>query len=147
MRTLWTVVAAMAVILAGCSEQKTGIAAAADAMGATNLNTIEYSGSGSLFGFGQAFLPGDIAIVIGDEDIAWLQVLHQFIGTGISQKGMGRVLDIPRMAERRNLSRRISAPWRWSAANSPGRKPATKRTPIRARSAIACARCGRRPKA
>jgi len=59
MRTLWTVIAAMALGLTGCTEEKTGLAAAADAMGATNLNSIEYSGSGSLFGFGQAFLPGD----------------------------------------------------------------------------------------
>jgi glyoxylase-like metal-dependent hydrolase (beta-lactamase superfamily II) len=28
-------------------------------MGAANLNSIEYSGSGSLYGFGQAYLPGD----------------------------------------------------------------------------------------
>ena len=59
MRTLWTVLVAMAVVLTGCTQQKTGLAATADAMGATNLNSIEYSGSGSLFGFGQAFLPGD----------------------------------------------------------------------------------------
>jgi hypothetical protein len=31
----------------------------ADAMGAMTLNSIEYSGSGSLFGFGQAFIPGE----------------------------------------------------------------------------------------
>ncbi len=31
----------------------------ADAMGATNLNSIIYSGSGSVFGFGQAYQPGD----------------------------------------------------------------------------------------
>jgi len=61
MRMLRVVVAGMAVALsiAACAEQKTGIEAAADAMGATNLNSIEYSGSGSLFGFGQAYLPGE----------------------------------------------------------------------------------------
>jgi len=60
MRVLWAAIVGMSAIIAGCSPQEpTGIAAAADAMGATNLNTIEYSGSGSLFGFGQAYLPGE----------------------------------------------------------------------------------------
>ena len=40
-------------------DPPSGLAAAADAMGATNLNSIEYTGSGSLFGFGQAYLPGE----------------------------------------------------------------------------------------
>src|SRR5690349_10829430 len=44
--------------IAGCA-QGTGVAAVADAMGATNLNSIEYSGSGELFGFGQAYIPGE----------------------------------------------------------------------------------------
>src|SRR5258706_11739803 len=59
MRMLKGAIAAIAVAMsiAGCTQQKTGIEAAADAMGATNLNSIEYSGSGSLFGFGQAFIP------------------------------------------------------------------------------------------
>src|SRR5206468_13012875 len=39
--------------------QRTVLAEAASAMGATNLNSIEYAGSGSLFGFGQAFVPGE----------------------------------------------------------------------------------------
>lgn len=49
----------------GCSQQETaggggsGIEGVANAMGATNLNTIEYAGSGSVFGFGQAYLPGE----------------------------------------------------------------------------------------
>jgi hypothetical protein len=43
----------------GCTQQRTGIAAVADAMGATNLNSIEYSGSGELWGFGQAYIPGE----------------------------------------------------------------------------------------
>jgi glyoxylase-like metal-dependent hydrolase (beta-lactamase superfamily II) len=64
MRMLWVGVAGMAALMAvaGCNqaqEEKTGIAAVADAMGTTDLNTIEYSATGSLFGFGQAFLPGE----------------------------------------------------------------------------------------
>lgn len=61
MRMLWVVVAGIAVVMSisGCAQQKTGIAAAADAMGATNLNSIQYAGSGFLFGFGQAFVPGE----------------------------------------------------------------------------------------
>src|SRR5438094_4767209 len=45
--------------IVGCGQQRTGIAAVADAMGAANLNSIEYSGSGELFGFGQAYIPGE----------------------------------------------------------------------------------------
>src|SRR5438093_1141363 len=50
---------AIAMSIVGCAQQRTGIAAVADAMGATNLNSIEYSGSGELFGFGQAYIPGE----------------------------------------------------------------------------------------
>jgi glyoxylase-like metal-dependent hydrolase (beta-lactamase superfamily II) len=46
-------------LLTGCAGQTTGIDAAATAMGATNLNSIEYTGTGLLFGFGQAFAPGE----------------------------------------------------------------------------------------
>jgi glyoxylase-like metal-dependent hydrolase (beta-lactamase superfamily II) len=53
------VVLAVTIWIAGCAEQRTGIAAVADAMGATSLNSIEYSGSGELFGFGQAYIPGE----------------------------------------------------------------------------------------
>jgi hypothetical protein len=50
---------AITVSIVGCIPQKNGMAAVADAMGATNLNSIEYSGSGELFGFGQAYIPGE----------------------------------------------------------------------------------------
>ena len=62
MRKLSSVVAGFGVVVAitSCAQQpRTGLAAVADAMGATNLNSIEYSGSGELFGFGQAFVPGE----------------------------------------------------------------------------------------
>ncbi len=55
----WVVGIALAIAVAGCTQQPTGVAAAAEAMGATNLNTIEYSGSGSNFAFGQATSPGE----------------------------------------------------------------------------------------
>jgi hypothetical protein len=47
MRMFWTAFAGLAIAatLSGCTEQKTGLAAVSDAMGATNLNSIEYSGS------------------------------------------------------------------------------------------------------
>src|SRR5678815_2913703 len=59
MRTMTAVVAVLAltVALSGCSA-KTGIAAAADAMGATNLHSIQFSGSGTNYAFGQAYTPG-----------------------------------------------------------------------------------------
>jgi glyoxylase-like metal-dependent hydrolase (beta-lactamase superfamily II) len=56
-----TVVASLAVALSMPSQaqQSTGLAVAADAMGITSLNSIEYTGSGSVFSFGQAFEPGE----------------------------------------------------------------------------------------
>ena len=58
MRTIHAIGAGilLAVATAACS-QPTGAAAAAQAMGATNLNSIEYSGSGAAFAFGQAPSP------------------------------------------------------------------------------------------
>ena len=59
MHTIRTLVVgvALAVAVSGCARQ-TGIAAAAEAMGATQLNSIQFSGSGSNFAFGQAAAPG-----------------------------------------------------------------------------------------
>ena len=45
------------VVASGCSRA-TGAAAAADAMGANELNSIQYSGSGTNNAFGQAYEPG-----------------------------------------------------------------------------------------
>src|SRR5262249_42044487 len=61
MRMYWTVVAGLAVVLSapGHAQQRTGLAAAADAMGAASLNAIEFTGSGNVCSFGQAFEPGD----------------------------------------------------------------------------------------
>jgi glyoxylase-like metal-dependent hydrolase (beta-lactamase superfamily II) len=44
-------------VMSGCSRA-TGVAAVAEAMGATELNSIQYSGTGSTFAFGQAPSPG-----------------------------------------------------------------------------------------
>jgi len=59
MRTMTALVAGLvlAVALAGCSRPS-GAAAAADAMGATTLNSIQFSGSGTSYAFGQAYTPG-----------------------------------------------------------------------------------------
>ena len=59
MRTMTALVAglALAVAVSGCSRPS-GVAAAADAMGATNLNSIQFSGSGTNYAFGQAYTPG-----------------------------------------------------------------------------------------
>jgi glyoxylase-like metal-dependent hydrolase (beta-lactamase superfamily II) len=56
-----TVMVALALIMASQSHAQEGgrLAAAASAMGAANLNSIEYSGSGQVFGFGQAYEPGE----------------------------------------------------------------------------------------
>src|ERR1700733_14032100 len=60
MRVHWMLIAGLAVVLSTPSQaqQKTGLAAPADAMGATSLNSIEFTGSGDGFSFGQAFEPG-----------------------------------------------------------------------------------------
>jgi glyoxylase-like metal-dependent hydrolase (beta-lactamase superfamily II) len=57
----FAVMAGLAVVLSmPCqAQQRTGLAAAADAMGATSLNSIAYTGSGNVFSFGQAFEPGE----------------------------------------------------------------------------------------
>src|SRR5678816_2206389 len=59
MRTMTALAAVLAltVALAGCSA-KTGVAAAADAMGTTSLNSIQFSGSGTNYAYGQAYTPG-----------------------------------------------------------------------------------------
>lgn len=56
-----TVMAALALIMASQSHAQEGgrLAAAVNAMGAANLNSIEYTGSGQVFGFGQAYEPGE----------------------------------------------------------------------------------------
>src|SRR5438045_3573618 len=61
MRMHWTVMAGLAVVLATPShaQQTTGLATAAYVMGATSLSSIEYTGSGSVLGFGQAYEPGE----------------------------------------------------------------------------------------
>lgn len=61
MRTIPTlgVVIALAIGIFGCTQPPTGVAAAAEAMGAMDLNSIHYSGSGSQFAFGQAPSPGE----------------------------------------------------------------------------------------
>ena len=61
MRMYWTVVAGLAVVLPapGHAQQQTGLATAAEAMGAANLNSIEFTGSGFVFSFGQPYEPGE----------------------------------------------------------------------------------------
>jgi glyoxylase-like metal-dependent hydrolase (beta-lactamase superfamily II) len=60
MRTISTFIAGVAllVVASGCSRP-TGAAAAADAMGANELNSIQYSGTGTHYAFGQAYEPGE----------------------------------------------------------------------------------------
>src|ERR1044071_2787321 len=58
MRTMTALVAGLALIAAAGCSSKTGVAAAADAMGATNLNSIQFSGAGTNYAYGQAYTPG-----------------------------------------------------------------------------------------
>lgn len=61
MRMYWMLIGGIAVVLStpGFAQQRSGLAAAAEAIGATSLNSIEFTGSGSVFSFGQAFEPGE----------------------------------------------------------------------------------------
>ena len=60
MRIHWMAIAGMAVMLSTASHAQTNrLGAAAEAMGATTLNTIQFTGSGNVFSFGQAFEPGE----------------------------------------------------------------------------------------
>jgi glyoxylase-like metal-dependent hydrolase (beta-lactamase superfamily II) len=60
MRMYCTVIAGLAIVMSmpAYAQQKTGLASVADAMGAANVNSIQYTGSGDVFSFGQAFEPG-----------------------------------------------------------------------------------------
>ena len=59
MRTMNALIAGLvlAVAVSGCSRPS-GAAAAAEAMGATSLNSIQFSGNGTNYAFGQAYTPG-----------------------------------------------------------------------------------------
>jgi glyoxylase-like metal-dependent hydrolase (beta-lactamase superfamily II) len=59
MRSMTALVAgvALTVAVSGCSRPS-GVAAAADAMGAANLNSLQFSGSGTNYAYGQAYTPG-----------------------------------------------------------------------------------------
>jgi glyoxylase-like metal-dependent hydrolase (beta-lactamase superfamily II) len=60
MRLYRTLIAGLAVMLcAPAHAQQSRLAAAAEAMGVANLKTIEFTGSGSVFNFGQAYEPGE----------------------------------------------------------------------------------------
>src|SRR5215813_10768862 len=61
MRMYWTLIAGWAVVLPapGHAQQQTGLATVAEAMGAASLNSIEFTGSGFVFSFGQAYEPGE----------------------------------------------------------------------------------------
>src|SRR5580700_5919734 len=60
MRIHWTAIAGLAVMLSTAGHAQTNrLTAAAEAMGATKINSIQFTGSGNVFNFGQAFEPGE----------------------------------------------------------------------------------------
>jgi glyoxylase-like metal-dependent hydrolase (beta-lactamase superfamily II) len=60
MRIHWIVIAGLTTMLATPSQaQQTRLEQAAAAMGAANLNSIQYVGSGNVYSFGQGFEPGE----------------------------------------------------------------------------------------
>jgi glyoxylase-like metal-dependent hydrolase (beta-lactamase superfamily II) len=60
MRMQWAVIAGLtlAVSMPAQAQQASSLAAAVDAMGARTLSSIQYTGNGVMYGFGQAFEPG-----------------------------------------------------------------------------------------
>src|SRR5437016_12024930 len=60
MRIHWTVIAGFAVALATPAlAQQNRLQQAATAMGAASLNSIQYTGSGNVYSFGQGYEPGE----------------------------------------------------------------------------------------
>src|SRR5437763_16323351 len=60
MRIHWSVIAGVAVALATPTHaQQDRLQQAAAAMGAASLKSIQYTGSGSVYSFGQGFEPGE----------------------------------------------------------------------------------------
>ena len=59
MKMHWTLIAGLAVVLATPSLAQNRLEQAAAAMGATSLNSIQYTGSGNVYSFGQGFEPGE----------------------------------------------------------------------------------------
>jgi glyoxylase-like metal-dependent hydrolase (beta-lactamase superfamily II) len=59
MRIHWTVIAGLAVVLPTPSQAQNRLEQAAAAMGAASLNSIQYTGSGNVYSFGQGFEPGE----------------------------------------------------------------------------------------
>ena len=60
MRMQWPMIAGLTLTMSvpAQAQQPSSLTAAADAMGARALNSIQYTGSGLMYGFGQAFEPG-----------------------------------------------------------------------------------------
>ena len=143
MRIHWTAIAGMAVMLSTAGHAQTNrLSAAAEAMGATTLNSIQFTGSGNVFSFGQAFEPGE----------RWPRFMQRVYNAAINyQTPAMRVIQVRSQGEHppRGGGAQAVGPTsvrsRWSAANSPGRKPATRRFPIPPRPAIACCSVGDAP--
>ena len=140
MRTMTALVAglALAIAVSGCSKSS-GAAAAADAMGATNLNAIQFSGSGANYAFGQAYSPGG----------PWPRFEVKTYTVAIDYQTPAMKLDMlraqgehpPRGGGAHHL-RATSGRLRSSAENTRGPKEARSRRRIPAMSPSVCARSG-----
>src|SRR5213594_1010818 len=132
---------AITMSIVGCTQQRTGIAAVADAMGATNLNSIEYSGSGELFGFGQAYIPGE----------RWPRFIQRSYNVAVNYQTpamrMNTVRSQGEFPPRGGAAQPVGADQRTIQVVS-GKYAWTKVAPspirIRTRLPIACDNCGRR---
>src|SRR5262252_10551480 len=120
---------AVALSIPSHAQQKTGLAAAAEAMGAVSLNSIVYTGSGDFFSFGQAFEPGG----------HWPRFIQRTYSAAINyQTPAMRLVQVRSQGEHpprgggAQWSGRTSAPSQSSAANSPGRKRAARQRPTMA---------------
>ena len=116
--------------------QQDRLAAAAGAMGAASLNSIEYTGSGTVFGFGQAYEPGE----------RWPRFVQRTYNAAINYQTPGMRLIQVRSQGEHPAARRRGAAGRGRSTHGAGRQRqirlAGRRRPGRAQS-----RRGRRPPA
>ena len=107
----WMMIAGFTAALATASQAQTNcLAAAADAMGAANLNSLQFTGSGNVFSFGQAFEPGQ----------RWPLFIQRVYDASINYQAPAmRVVQVRSQGDTRRAvagprrSRPTSVPFRW----------------------------------
>ncbi len=143
MRIQWMAIAGTAVVLSTASHAQTNrLNAAAEAMGAASLNSIQFTGSGNVFSFGQAFEPGE----------RWPRFIQRVYGAEINyQTPAMRIVQVRSQGEhppRGGGAQAVAADQRTVSVVERQIRLAGSRQPggaqSRPRRKTACASCGRR---